>query len=137
MDGVGGVPGAAIRVLGRKAAGLCIATGGFRPNGSGAISVFRGTLAGQFTVAYGSTGLYTVTMTPTGFKFPTGRFPIIVPTGYMVDVSNTNRFQVCNKAGWVNATRSFILAAWQDTAAFAIPSDAQNWVDFAMLMETK
>ncbi len=144
MDGVGGVPGAAIRHLGPHAAGGIVARGGFRPNAAGAITIFRGPLASgtagtgaAFSVAYGATGLYTVTMTSTGWKFPTGRFPTIAAFAQCADVSNTHRFTVYNSGGWVNATRTFILAAWQDTAAFAVPSNALNWIDFVILGETK
>ncbi len=144
MDGIGGVPGAALRILGPHAAGACLGWGGFRPNGTGSITVFRGTLASgaagtgaAFSVAYGATGLYTVTMTAAGWKFPPGRLPIIAAFEQCADVSNTNRFKVFNKGGWVNSTRSFVLAAWQDTAAFAVPSDAANWIDFVLFAETK
>lgn len=137
MDGVGGVPGAALRILGRKAAGLVLGTGGFRPNGTGSITVFRGSLAGQFTVTYSATGLYAVAFTPTGFKFPTDRLPIIRLAEQMVDVTNTNRFRAVRKGAWSNTTRGFTIAALQESSAFAVPSDAENWIDFVIYGETK
>jgi hypothetical protein len=131
MDGVGG--STVIKALGPKASGIVMATGGFRPNAGGAISVTRGTLKGAFTVAYAATGLYTVTLTATGWKFPTGQLPLIQAWGTMVDVTNTNRFGVHNKGIYVNATRSFVLSALQDAlTAFAVPSNADNWIDFVL-----
>lgn len=147
MDGIGGVPGAAVRFIGPKAGGLVIIEGGFRPNGSSTPTIYRGAMASgpsgaavttaAFSVAYSATGLYTVTFTNTGFKFPTGQLPRIYLQGEMADVTNTNRFQLHNKGGWSNTTRSFVIAAWQDTAAFAIPSDANNWINFMLVGSTK
>lgn len=144
MDGVGGVPGSAVRFLGPRAAGSIITWGGFRPNGTGSITIFRGPLASgtagtgaAFSVTYGATGLYTVTMTSTGWKFPTGRLPIIAAFEQCADVTNTNRFKVFNNGGWDNTNRRFVLAAWQDTAAFAVPSNAANWIDFVLFGQTK
>lgn len=127
MDGIGGTTVKRFLGNGRQ---LIEARGGFRPNAAGAISVFRGPLAGAFTVAYAATGIYTVTMTATGWKFPPTKLPLVKAFASMVDVTNTNRFSVLVQGGFVNATRSFILKAWQDTAAFAVPSDALNWIDF-------
>jgi hypothetical protein len=127
MDGVGGT--SIKRFLGNGRS-LVEARGGFRPNAAGAITVTRGPLAGMFTVAYSATGIYTVTMTATGWKFPPTKLPLIRAHGSMVDITNTNRFTVYAQGGFVNSSRSFILKAWQDTAAFAVPSDPLNWIDF-------
>lgn len=122
--------------IGPKSAGGVVLAGGFRPNAGGAISAFRGPSRGMFTVSYAATGLYTVTFSA-GVEFPSADLPQIILSESMADVSNTNRFKALNKGGWVNASRSFIVAAWQDTAAFAVPSDAANWIDFVILGATK
>lgn len=127
MDGVGAT--SIKRFLGNGKA-LVEARGGFRPNAAGSITIFRGPLAGYFTVAYSATGIYTVTMTSQGWKFPPAKLPLIRGHASVVDITNTNRFTVYAQGGFVNSTRSFILKAWQDTAAFQVPSDPLNWIDF-------
>jgi hypothetical protein len=89
-----------------------------------------------FSVVYAATGLYTVTFTNTGVKFPTGQFPRIYVGSEMVDRTNTNRFDV-KATGWVNATRSFVISAFQADSAFAPPSDAGNWINFMLVGSTK
>ena len=128
MDGVGGTTQG--RHLGTKAAGAVFAHGGFRPNAGGAVSVFRGNMQGQFSVVETGTGIFTVTMTPVGFKWP--RAPIIIPSAQCLDVTNTNRFQVFNVGGFVNSSRTFILQASQEETAFSPPANALTWIDFLM-----
>jgi hypothetical protein len=130
MDGVGGT--LVKRILGKKPQGQIELRGGFRPNAASTPTVFRGPAAGMFTVAYSATGIYTVTFSSNfpGLKFPPSDLPAIDVMASMVDVTNTNRFQPLVVGGYVNSTRSFIIQAWQDTAAFAVPSNAANWIDF-------
>ncbi len=129
MDGVGGTTVKRFLGNGRQ---LVEARGGFRPNDASTISVYRGPLAGAFTVGYTATGIYTVTMTASGWKFPPAKLPLVKAYASMVDITNTNRFSVFVQGGFVNATKSFIIKAWQDTSAFAVPSDALNWIDFVI-----
>lgn len=137
MDGVGGVPGAALRILGPKASGLVIGTGRFRPNAASAVTITAGTLKGLFTVAYGATGLFTVTFSPAAFKFPTGRLPVILAGSVSADHTNTNRFQAMVRDEWNNTTKSFVIQTTQEATAFQVPSDADNWVNFVLFGETK
>lgn len=141
MDGVGGVPGAALRILGPKAAGLVLGTGGFRPNAASTISTFRGTLAGLFTVTYGATGLYTVAFTPEKFTFPADRLPVILPIATCADRTSTNFFEVTTLGAWDNSALGFVIEAHQGysggATAFEVPSDANNWIDFVLFGETK
>lgn len=112
-----------------------IGTGRFRPNGSSNPSSSNngGTLVGLFTVTYGATGLYTVTLSPKGLKFPSTRPPVILLTAGNVDNTNTNRFQVNLVGDWTNSTRSFVIQARQEATAFAVPSDPGNWIQFALI----
>jgi hypothetical protein len=147
MDGVGGVPGSAVRFLGPHAAGEIIVRGGFRPNGTSNPTIFRGPLASgrssnstftsaAFSVVYGATGIYTVSLTATGWKFPANDPPAIFCDSQCKDVTNTNRFYVyCS--GFTAATRSFVISAFQEATPFAPPSDAGNWIDFVIFGGTK
>lgn len=130
MDGVGG--SSVIRSLGSKVRQQAVLRGGFRPNAASAPTVFRGPLAGMFTVAYSATGIFTVTFGTAfqGIKFPSSDLPAIDLMATMVDVTNTNRFQPLLVGNYNNTTRSFVIQCWQDTAAFAVPSNAANWIDF-------
>lgn len=126
MKGIGGTTVIkALHAPGRA----CLGTGGFRPNAASdpSSTYFRGSLKGLYTVAYAATGLYTVTF-DAGFEFP--QKPLIVLAETMVDVTNTNRFRAVKKGDWNNTTRQFVIASLQESAAFAIPSDADNWIDF-------
>ena len=146
MDGVGGVPGSAVRFVGPHAAGETIIRGGFRPNGASNPTIFRGPMASGklsdttltaagFTVAYSATGIFTVTLTATGFKFPSNDPPFIQAQSTMVDVTNTNRFDV--KVVGLISSRAFVLKCFQADSAFAPPSDAGNWIDFIIFAGTK
>lgn len=130
MDGVGG--SSVLRSLGGKVRQQVVMRGGFRPNAASTPTVFRGPLAGMFTVAYSATGIYTVTFATAfqGIKFPSADLPAIdlIPT--CADATNTNRFQLFPRGNYDNTTRSFAIQAWQDTAAFQVPSNAANWIDF-------
>lgn len=142
MSNVGGVPGAALRILGNNAAGLVLGTGFFRPNGVSAITVKAGSLAKNFTVTYGAVGLYTVAFIPTGFKFPAARPPVILPFATCADRTATHWFQVAQLGAYNNTTRSFQLEAHQGVTAgaavaFAPPSDVSNWIGFLLLGESK
>lgn len=137
MDGIGGTTQK--RILGAKASGQVELRGGFQPNGAGAISVLRGPFRG-FTVAYSATGIYTVTLNPLlsgKLSLPTADLPMIVPFGQSVDVTNTNRFECFSVGGYVNATKSFVIQAWQDTAVFQVPQNALNWIDFVIYASTR
>lgn len=137
MDGIGATQ--VMRwLLGKGRANLVATWGGFRPNAGSTpdATLFRGPLRGQFTVSYAATGLYTVSATPSGFKFVTGNFPTILLTNTCADQSNTHRFQVQRKGNWDNTNRRFVIQACQESAAFAVPSNADNWIDFIIFGET-
>lgn len=147
MDGVGGVPFSSVRLIGTHAAGEIIARGGFQPNGASNPVTFRGPLASgktsassftnaMYTVTYGATGVFTVTFKATGWKFPSNDPPAIFCDSTCADVTNTNRFYVYN-SGWTNSTRSFVISAFQEAAAFAPPQNANNWIDFIIFGGTK
>jgi hypothetical protein len=137
MKGIGGSTGSCL-YLPHRPGRLMMGTGGFRPNAVAApdTTLFRGTLKGLFTVTYGATGLYTVTFTPAGFKFPTGELPNIQLQATRADLTNTHRFQVEKQGDWNNTTRSFVISARQESAAFAVPSNADNWIDFVIIGKT-
>lgn len=108
-------------------------SGRFRPNAASAPAKahYGGTLVGYYAVTYGATGLYTVTFVP-GFRFPTNRPPTILVGCASADNTNTHRFQVNLVGDWDNTTRSFTVQARQEGTAFAVPSNAGNWIHFTV-----
>lgn len=114
--------------------------GAFRPNGSSApdLTVLRGSLKGLFTPTHSATGDWLITM-DSHLKFPEA--PVIVPGRICKDMT-TNLFNVLQLGDWDNANHRFHLGATQDDgtsgvpAAFDVPSDAANWITFAMFIRS-
>ena len=104
--------------------GVCTISGSFRPNGSSAISSTHNKGLG-WSVAHTSTGLYTVTLTPSIQTIIS-----VLPSLTLVAASNTH---VQIQGAPVASTGTFVIANWLSGTGLAdVASDAANWINFTV-----